>query len=137
MITKFKIFEEIQLDVAELDDLKLDLRLPQVGSKILDYDIINNKVIIYSDEFKPNHLYDFVVLRDGTLLIGKMHYKLSNKSKLIKSAGELKIDETGKICYLNNQSGHYKPSARNLENITKKFKELNILHIKAEIDILY
>jgi hypothetical protein len=136
MITKFSLFEQIKINVDDLEDLKLVLRIPQVGSKIFDYEIQNDKIVITNHEFEPYILYDFVVLLDGTFIIGKMHYRISG-SKIIKAAGEIKIDENGKIIYLNNQSGHYKPSKENLLDISNKLKELNLLDQNVKIDELY
>ena len=62
----------------------------------------------------PNELYGFVIMSDGTLKIGVLeqgvHFKLAEGKKIIKGAGTIKFNKEGKITFVDNSSGHYKPS---------------------------
>lgn len=137
MITKYLYFEKHILNAYKLNDLNLALRTPQVGAKRFDFTIDNGKIEIHDPNFNTNKCYDFVVLADGTLMIGYMHYRLSNSSKTIKGAGELKVNSDGKIWYINNQSGHYKPSENHLLDISIEFEKLGLLSPDIEVESLY
>jgi len=132
MITYYYKFIE-KLNVDGLDDIKIDLKLPSVKTKKYETIIKDGRVEIISNDFKPYYLYDFVVDVDGNLYIGTSHYKLSNKAEIIKAAGELKINDSGKIIYLNNQSGHYKPTKQHLDSILKIFKEYDLTQNDLEV----
>lgn len=137
MILNFKLFEKHILNVNRLNDLKLALRTPQVGCKNYEYDISDDYITIHDSTYRPDKKYDFVILTDGTLLIGVMHYKLSGLSRVIKAAGELKINLDGKISYINNQSGHYQPTEDHLLDISIEFEKLGILSNDVVVDSLY
>lgn len=112
-------------DTEQIPDLNLALDLPQVGSKRYRFDIIDSKIV--SDELLPDTLYDYVITTSGELIIGSQHYRMSKKSKQIKVSGELKINREGKISYLNNESGHYKPSKELLRLVIPYFRKENLL----------
>lgn len=122
-------------EFSKLPDLPLVLDLPQVMSKNFNFKIEDNKII--SNDISPNELYDFAITDECEFLIGSQHYKMTNKSKKIKCSGELKVDNEGKISYINNESGHYKPSKNLLKEVASIFKELNLLSEQAQIDYLY
>ena len=102
--------------------IKLKLNLPQVKSSIINYNIIDGKIIGLDDD----RLYDFIINIDGDLIIGKNHTKLSNKSKYVLFAGEIKLKD-GKIYYINNNSGHYQPNLLETMKFILYFKTYNIL----------
>lgn len=118
-----------------LPDLHLHTNAPQVGSKNILFDIIDDRII--SDNIKPYCLYDYVITNECEFLIGLQHYKMSKKSKVIKTSGELKIDDNGKIIYLNNESGHYIPTKELLKKVVLLFDEINLLSPNVVIDYLY
>lgn len=143
MKTKYiKLYEDfiyenpITLDkFKELPDLDVALKLPQVGSKRYNFTIENGKII--SDDLKPNTKYDFLIMINGELIIGSQHYKMSKKAQKIKVSGELILDNNGKIKYLNNESGHYKPSKELLKSIIPLFDEDNLLSPEFKAEFLY
>ena len=77
-----------------------------------------------------------MVLENGGFIIGSQHYRMSDKSIHIKACGELKIRD-GKIIYLNNESGHYKPSKKDLSIFVECFKNEDLLHQDLMVDYLY
>ncbi len=136
-ILTYKLFESRISGVQELPDLDLALNVPAVGSKKFNYELQDGTVKIIDPEFKPNEIYDFVVTLDGELLIGKEHFKLAKKAGKIKAAGELKINELGKIIYLNNESGHYKPTKEHLRNIYNLFNKMQLTVPQAQVQYRY
>lgn len=134
---KYLLTYESYVPTEKLPDLDIDLPVPSVGTKKFDTLIEDEKVIVLSDEFKPYQLYDFVVTTDGYLYIGIAHYKLASKAKKIKAAGELKINDKGKIIYLNNESGHYKPTHNHLKSIVNVFQEMNLTQPDLQVQYLY
>jgi hypothetical protein len=111
--------------------------LPSGHSKKFNINVEKGKIKILSDEFNPFELYDFVVLEDGTLLIGLSHYKLAKKAESVKAAGELKVNEEGKIIYINNESGHYRPTKNDLQNIISIFKEMEVTAQELQVQPRY
>ncbi len=112
-------------------------KLPQVGSKFFDYDIMNQSIIFKDGKRRDGDLLDFVINDKGEFLIGGGHYKLAKKSDTTKGAGELKIDDQGKIVYINNESGHYKPQQINLDAVVKTLGKLGILNPNIEVKNLH
>ena len=124
------------LDIfKDLPNLQLNTNLPQVGSKRIQFTIFKNTII--SDYIINGKLYDYVITENCELLIGFQHYRMCKKSENIKCSGEIKINNEGKICYINNESGHYKPSKKLLKEVSLRFKLLNLLSKDAQIDYLY
>lgn len=88
--------------------IKLKYDLPQVGSKVIYYNSIM--------DLEEDTLYDFIIDKNGDLLIGKGHYKLNNKNTELYYAGKL-MRVNDKIIYIDNDSGHYEPTYKNLIDI--------------------
>lgn len=128
----FEHFTTIPVD--NISDLPIDpeWRVPQVGSKKFDYDVVDNKFVFHVPP-DTEELYDFVITFDGQLLIGVGHYKLAKKADMIKGAGSLKINDEGKISYINNTSGHYRPSKMQLEEIAKVLIDLDLTSDDLEV----
>ena len=121
--------DERHLDVTNMPDITAKLKTPNVGTKkYSEIDIENDGIKVKDNEFKPHKKYDFVVLSDGTIVIGYGHFKLSGKAETIKAAGEIMLDDYGKIVYLSNDSGHYTPNQENLKDIESKFREMNLMN---------
>jgi hypothetical protein len=104
-----------------IEPLYIKEKLPQVGSKIYNYYIKENKIVID----KENEWLDFIINLNGDIIIGKGHYKISNKSDVVTYAGRLKI-LNGKIVDVDGDSGHYIP---------KKEQTNKIKNILINIDI--
>lgn len=117
-----------QLNVSDLENISVKSRVPQVQlNKKIYTPKIDNKIIVDDREFKSYKKYDFIVTVDGQLIVGDGHYKLSKKANEIKGAGELIVDDDGKIIYLSNESGHYQPTNNDLKNVANKFNKLSLL----------
>lgn len=56
-----------------------------------------------------NENVDFVITKNGELILGDGHHFMSNRAKSVIAAGELEI-EKGVLKRVSNQSGHYQPS---------------------------
>jgi hypothetical protein len=93
--------------------------LPQVGSKTYDFEIIEDSINIIDEAI--NRKIDFVVNNDNELLFGFGHFKLNKKCRELIMAGEMIINEDGKITYINNNSGHYKPNRNEFNLFIKEF----------------
>ena len=79
--------------------------IPTDGYK-LDYYISDGK-IKGIDGRKGN--FDFVITKDGQLLIGRKHHYLGNAEDVV-AAGQIKINGKGEIKRIDNLSGHYQPT---------------------------
>lgn len=106
--------KQMKLNCAEM--------LPQVGSALFDFDFSNNTFYNH-----PLSKVDYIITNDFNFLIGRGHYKLNKKKNTLISAGVLKINKEGKICYLDNDSGHYNPNQKHLNTIYSYFKMCNML----------
>lgn len=126
-----------EFDVSNLKDIQLKTNVPQVSRGKFKTDIVDDKITVFSNDFKPNTKYDYVVDVNGDVLIGDGHYKLASKADVVKAAGEIMIDVNGKVIYLNNESGHYEPSKEDLQAIADKFKELKIASPNLVVDKRY
>lgn len=99
--------------------IKLKEKLPQVGSKHYFYKIEDQRIII--DQNLHNKKIDFIFDENLNLKLGKGHYKLNNKKDCLLMAGEIIINENGKIIYISNDSGHYQPNQDELECFINSF----------------
>lgn len=83
---------------------------------------ISNGKIAMNGSTMPAGRFDFVVMQDGQILLGRKHTFLSGGADVF-AAGELKI-RGGYIVDINNLSGHYVPSiqqSRSYLNIFNSF----------------
>ena len=107
----------IKENLKNINLIDIKLNVPQVGSFKIDYDK-------FSDV--PNDkIFDFVINLDGDILIGRGHYKLNKKQKLLYFAGRLKI-RNGKIIYIDNDSGHYIPTKKETERIKEVLQKSKV-----------
>lgn len=129
------ITELLYVDKNKLSDLNIDpeWRVPQVGSKNLEYDV-DNHIFLFKTPHNVDELYDFIITTKGELYIGIGHYKLAKKEDVIKAAGSLKINNEGKINYIDNTSGHYRPTKNKLNEVYELFKSMNLLSDDVEIN---
>ena len=102
--------------------IKLKQKIPQVGSKIYKYEIIENTI---KCDFEKT-LVDFIITVDGILKFGYGHYKLSNKAEYVKYAGRAKI-VNGKIIYIDTDSGHYVPTEEEMINAKEILNKMNLI----------
>ena len=91
-----------------LDLIEIKLQVPQVGFKKVSYETLS--------DIEPNEMLDFIINKEGELLIGCGHYKLNGKRNSLYFAGRLMIDN-GSIIYIDNGSGHYIPTKEELYKI--------------------
>lgn len=91
--------------------ITLKEKTPQNGSQFETYGVtISNGKININGRTVTNGRYDFVITQKGELRIGTGHHNLSDGASTVSAAGRLKI-HNGKVTRVNNDSGHYKPSA--------------------------
>lgn len=88
--------------------IRIKEKLPQVGSKLYNFEIKSCKFII--DKNLYNKKIDFIIDDNFKLKFGIGHYKLNNKNETLIMAGNLIINKFGKISYISNDSGHYQPN---------------------------
>jgi len=63
---------------------------------------------------------DYVILINGELRFGRGHYFLSEMAEFVLSAGGVTVID-GKIVYLDNESGHYRPDIEDLKDASAFF----------------
>ena len=97
-----------------------DEPLPSDG-KIVNYTIENGR--IKGIEGLKNA--DFVITKDGELIIGKRHHFLGNGQDVM-AAGQLKINGNGQIKGIDNLSGHYRPAVSEAMNYPDLFRNLGL-----------
>lgn len=79
-----------------------------------------------------NGFFDYVVLKSGEMKIGKGHYLISNYSDEVLVAGRIELKE-GKIDFLDNQSGHFRPEVSDLVNYANIFSRQKLLSKTVEV----
>ena len=84
------------------------LGLRRMASRIVDGKIRRPLVRGTLGSYKGDRL-DFVITKDGSLVVGKGHSVLSNGEN-VAFAGQLKFNGNGELVEITNQSGHYKPA---------------------------
>lgn len=135
-----KFLDEKHLDVTDMNrNLYLDFPIPNTKTKVFkDIKIENDSIKVNDPDFKSYTKYDFVIQNDGTLVIGSGHMKLAQNATQIKAAGELILNDAGKIIYLNNESGHYLPGEKNLDDVRALFNKYNLLNKEYSVrDLKY
>jgi len=110
-----------KLNNVKLTIISLKEFLPQVGSKKYLYDIVDNRIIFDNGDLYNQNI-DFIITEDYDLMLGFGHYKLNKKDKTLLMAGEMIVDDYGRIKYINNNSGHYQPSKKEFKNFVKEIK---------------
>ena len=133
-----EVLEAAMVNTDVFPDLHIEpeWKVSQVGSKRLEYEIVDGR-IIFQQPHDPNELYDFIINEMGEFIIGTGHYKMSKKSDTIKAAGSLKINEEGKIYYIDNTSGHYKPEKGNLKIVFNVLYNIGVLSPDVKVNYKY
>lgn len=118
--------------MMKLEKIELIEHLPQVGAKKYPFEIVSDRLVLYSlnNTKLHNKIIDFIIDDNYNIKFGKGHYKLNEKNTTLRMAGEIMINNDGKVIELNNFSGHYQPS-RNLfqyfiDNMPNSYRK--ILH---------
>ncbi|MBE6091508.1 MAG: hypothetical protein E7206_26470 [Clostridium beijerinckii] len=65
---------------------------------------------------------DFVIDKNGKLIIGKKHQALGNAEDVL-AAGQLKLDGYGMIRRIDNNSGHYRPTVEEASKYPELFEK--------------
>lgn len=77
---------------------------------------------------------DFVINKDGKLIIGKKHQMLG-KAEDVLAAGQLKVDGDGMIRRIDNKSGHYRPTVEEASRYPELFENTGFNLDKAWLDL--
>lgn len=83
-----------------------DAPMPADG-EILDYYLENGRI----KGINGIKQLDFIITSTGELRVGKRHLFLANRQPVL-AAGQLELDECGKIKKIDNLSGHYQPTVK-------------------------
>ncbi len=87
----------------------------QNAGKALNFTVDKGSIIFKNGDNKAG-FYDFVITEGGELRIGNGHFALSDQGQTgVKGAGEIYVNESGKIGLINNNSGHYQPNQEQLK----------------------
>lgn len=125
--------------------LKLVEYLPQVGSFEIDVDYLSeSNIFLFNESVDSNKyehidetiLYDYIINTDYQLLIGRGHFKLNKKKEYLISAGRIGIGNNGRICYIDNDSGHYLPSFEHTKQIAIYFNSIGMCVDLSELKII-
>lgn len=81
--------------------------------------ILNKKIIL--NKKHTNKLLDFIIDEKYNIALGHYHLYLSNNKDYVYGAGRVMINESGFISYLDNHSGHYRPSYEEFSKIKQYF----------------
>lgn len=83
---------------------------------------IENNAIKFADKNNKAGFYDYVIMESGELRVGNGHWTLSRGAKNVTAAGEVYIDDLGKISTITNNTGHYRLNQTELINAARTFK---------------
>lgn len=95
-------------------------KLPKDG-KILSYSLENGKIKGIDGRTEV----DFVIDKNGNLVIRKRHHTLGNKDEVL-AAGQLKINGQGEVRRIINESGHYRPTPEEAMDYPKLLKDAGV-----------
>ena len=93
---------------------------------------IENDAIKFTDESITAGRFDFVIMDNGELRIGRGHDFLSKQAETVRGAGEIYVNEQGKVEAVTNNSGHYKPNNEQLLRQFLDFKANKLLTLDAD-----
>lgn len=85
---------------------------------------INNGKLYIGEEL-ANGVADFVITKEGNLVLGSGHHFMSGQSESVIAAGEVLVED-GVLKTVGNQSGHYQPSEDMLGKFVDYFNELGV-----------
>ncbi|MEG0258735.1 MAG: pre-toxin TG domain-containing protein [Lysinibacillus sp.] len=97
-----------------------DEELPKDG-KILSYSLKDGKIKGIDGRTEV----DFVIDKNGNLVIGKRHHTLGNKDEVL-AAGQLKINGQGEVRRITNESGHYRPTPKEAMDYPQLIKDAGV-----------
>jgi len=83
-----------------------------------------------------NRIIDFVIVYDGgnmRLILGRNHSGLSRGRAYVYGAGELIIDNSGKVLRITRRSGHYQPTIENLRRASNLLIEKGFIGKDVEV----
>ncbi len=106
--------------------------IPADGYK-LDYYISDGKIKGINGR-KGN--FDFIITKDGQLLIGSKHHYLGNAGDVV-AAGQIKINGQGAIKRIDNLSGHYQPTLNQAINYQALFEQQGLSLNKTWLEYYY
>jgi hypothetical protein len=87
--------------------------------------VVNGKITLPEYKASVPRQVDFVVTRDGRMILGKKHNTLANGESVL-SAGQLKIDGSGRIRRIDNLSGHYRPTVEESSIVPRLLKDMGL-----------
>ena len=92
-----------------------------------------------TNKFNGGHKFLYVISRHGKLYAGKgarhvVHHSSFLAGKDVMAAGKLATVD-GKVVFLCNHSGHYRPKAQHLLQAVRYFHDLGVLSPDALIDL--
>lgn len=98
--------------------------------KTFEYVLENGQVKI-RDGIKE---VDFIIDINGNLKVGRGHSHLANEAD-VQAAGKLKVDASGNVRKITNESGHYTPTVEQAKNYEQIFNSAGIKTKNAWLEI--
>ena len=103
--------------------------IPNDG-KIINYTLNDGKI----KDIEGLRRMDFVIDKNGKLIIGKKHQTLGNAED-VSAAGQLKVDGDGMIRRIDNNSGHYRPTVDEATKYPELFEKTGFNLDNAWLDV--
>jgi hypothetical protein len=110
--------------LSGLDTSKLSLITRKNSTRSSDAFRLSAEVVddvIRINRQPANGAVDFVITKSGELRFGRRHLELADGGDSVFAAGEA-FFENGKIIAINRESGHFKPSAADLDRAADFFR---------------
>ena len=73
-------------------------------------------------------LMDFILMPDRRLILGMKHYLMSNFATFVYGAGRMIVSEAGEVEYIDNFSGHYRPTPHQFKSTMEILNQMLVIN---------
>lgn len=97
-------------------------------------DVKDGKLVTRPDDTPRDYrkiMLDFVVTKEGNILLGMKHYWMCEEQTFVYASGRLILNGSGGIEYIDNYSGHYPNDEKQFIHSMRFFESVKIHHLKA------
>jgi hypothetical protein len=87
---------------------------------------------------EPSDSYAYVWEREGTLLAGnhevnRVHHSSFMAGGSVRCAGMIAVNDAGKVTYVSNNSGHYRPTTAQLTEFVEWLNQRGVMAVDAKV----
>jgi hypothetical protein len=93
----------------------------------------DGRIVINGNPDVPRNV-DFVITKDGRLLLGTKHITLASKMD-VRAAGQMKLSGRGEIRQIDNRSGHYRPTIDDGLRVPEMLNNMGFNTAKARLQL--